>query len=103
MSGYILTTTAQEDLAAIRAYYIEKAGSRVARQMLVEFIEAFRFLSRTPGAGHKREDLGGDRPILFWSMRDYLIIYQKATSPLKIVTIVRGSRDIPTLIVSRRL
>jgi plasmid stabilization system protein ParE len=81
MSGYILTPTAQEDLAAIRAYYLEEAGQRAVRQMLVEFIEAFRFLSRTPGAGHKREDLAEDRPILFWSMRAYLIIYQKASCP----------------------
>ncbi|SRR6266481_1660037 len=103
MSGYILTPTAQADLVAIRAYYVEEAGPRVSRQMLVEFVEAFRFLSRTPTAGHKREDLAQDRPILFWTMRDYLIIYQQRTSPLKIVTIVRGSRDIPTLIVRRRL
>ncbi len=103
MSRYILTPTAEEDLVAIRAYYLEEAGPRVARQMLVEFVEAFRFLSRTPAAGHKREDLAEDRPILFWSMRDYLIIYQKGTSPLKIVTIVRGSRDLPTLIVRRGL
>jgi len=52
MSGYILIPTAQEDLAAIREYYLEEAGYRVARQMLVEFVETFRFLARTPGAGY---------------------------------------------------
>ncbi len=69
MSAYRLTPVAQEDLADIRDYYWEEAGHRVARQMLVEFVEAFRFLARTPGAGHKREDLAEDRPILFWSTR----------------------------------
>jgi len=49
MSRYILTRTAQEDLIAIRNYYVDEAGVRVARQMLVEFVEAFRFLGRTPG------------------------------------------------------
>ena len=43
MSGYILTPTAQEDLVAIRNYYLEETGPRTARQMLVEFVEAFRF------------------------------------------------------------
>ena len=103
MSGYILTPTAQEDLVSIRDYYLEEAGHRIARQMLVEFVEAFRLLSRTPGVGHKREDLAEDRPVLFWPMRDFLIIYKSDTSPLQIVTIVRGTRDIPTLITKRGL
>jgi len=58
MSGYFLAPTAQEDLVAIRDYYLKEAGVRVARQMLVDFVEAFRLISRVPGIGHKREDLG---------------------------------------------
>jgi len=38
MTGYILTPTAQEDLVAIRDYYLEEAGPGIARQMLVEFV-----------------------------------------------------------------
>jgi toxin ParE1/3/4 len=103
MSGYVLTPTAQDDLIAIRHYYLEEAGHRIARQILAEFVEAFKFLSRTPAAGHKREDLAEDREVLFWPMRDYLIIYEKDTSPLRIVMIARGSRDIPAVISSRGL
>jgi len=51
-----------------------------------------------PGAGHKREDLAEERPVLFWPMRDFLIIYERDTSSIQIVTIARGTRDIPTLI-----
>jgi toxin ParE1/3/4 len=91
MSGYILTPAAQEDLTDIRDYYLEEAGRRVARQMLVEFVEAFRFLARTPGAGHKREDLAEERPILFWPMRDYLILYKPDSAPLRIITIARAA------------
>ena len=87
----------------IRDYYLEEAGSRVARQMVVEFVAAFRFLARTPGAGHKREDLAEDRPISFWAMRDYLILYRPATKPLQILSVVRGSRDVPTVIGRRGL
>jgi plasmid stabilization system protein ParE len=101
MSRYILQPTAQEDLVNIRDYYLEEAGHRVAHQMLVEFVEVFRFLARNPGAGHKREDLAEDRPILFWPMRDYMILYKPGTDPLQIITIARGSQDIPR-IVSRR-
>jgi plasmid stabilization system protein ParE len=71
--------------------------------MLVEFVDAFRFLAHKPGAGHKRKDLAEDRPILFWPMRDYLILYKPGTSPLQIITIVRGSRDLPRIIGRRGL
>ena len=103
MSGYILTPIAQEDLVAIRDYYLEEAGAHVARQMLVEFIQAFRFIRGTPGAGHKREDLAEDRSVLFWRMRDFLIIYKRDAYPIQVVTIARGTRDIPTLIKKRDL
>ena len=90
MNGYILTPIAQQDFADILEYYLEEAGSRVARQMLVEFVEVFRMLARSPGAGHKREDLAEDRDIVFWPMRDYLILYKPGTNPLQVITIVRG-------------
>ena len=44
--------------------------------MLVEFVEAFRLLAKNPSAGHARKDLAEDRPVLFWPMRAYLILYQ---------------------------
>jgi len=67
MSRYVLMPAAKEDLADIRDYYLEEAGYRVARQMVVEFVESFRFLARNPGAGHVRQDLAEERPILFSS------------------------------------
>ena len=75
----------------------------MARRILGEFVAAFRFLSRNPGAGHRRADLCGDRPVLFWPIRDYLILYRPGSEPLQILTIVRGSRDIPAIIDARNL
>jgi hypothetical protein len=40
MSRYFLAPAAQEDLVAIRDYYLGKGGHRVALQMLVEFTKA---------------------------------------------------------------
>ena len=71
--------------------------------MIVEFVEAFRFLARTPGAGHVREDLAEDRPIPFWALRDYLIFYRQTTEAVEILSIFRGSRDLPVLITRRNL
>src|SRR5207237_9594197 len=53
MSGYNLTPTAQTDLTELRDYYLKEAGRRVARQILVEFVEAFRFLARSRSASQK--------------------------------------------------
>ncbi len=103
MSGYRLSPTAQSDLAAIRDYYLEKAGDRIARQILVEFVDAFRLIARTPGIGHMRADLAEDRPVLFWPVRDYLIIYRTGTKAVEIVTIVRGSRDVAKIVKHRGL
>jgi antitoxin ParD1/3/4/toxin ParE1/3/4 len=88
----------QEDLLAIREYYVKQAGPRIARQILVEFVGAFRRIAQTPGIGHKREDLAEDRPVLFWPMRDFLIIYRATSDPVEIVTIARGSRDVAAII-----
>jgi plasmid stabilization system protein ParE len=101
MSSYSLTASAQTDLYIIRDYYLEEAGYRIARQMIVEFVAAFRTIARNPGIGHKRQDLAGNRPILFWPMRDYLILYRIAGASLVIIMIARGSRDIARLIRRR--
>jgi plasmid stabilization system protein ParE len=98
MSRYTLTPTAQADLVDIRDHYLEEAGRRVAHQMVVEFVEAFKFPARNPNSGHKREDLAGDRAVLFWAMRDYLILYRPNTRPLIIATIVRGTREVLRII-----
>jgi plasmid stabilization system protein ParE len=99
---YILAPAAQEDLVAIRDYHLEEAGHRIARQMLVEFVEAFRTIARNPGIGHRREDLAESRPVLFWPMRDYLIVYRSGTNPVEIVMIVHGRRDVTRIIARRR-
>jgi plasmid stabilization system protein ParE len=71
--------------------------------MIAEFAESFQFLARTPGAGHLRQDLAEDRPILFWPMREHLILYKPATNPLEILSIFRSRQDVPTLIGKRKL
>jgi plasmid stabilization system protein ParE len=51
MTDYVLRPTAQEDLTDIRDHYWDRVGYGLARQVLVEFVEAFRFSSRNPFDG----------------------------------------------------
>lgn len=103
MSGYSLTTAAQADMRSIRRYYQREAGYGIARQMNGEFVSAFRAIARNPGIGHKREDLAGDRVILFWPVRDFLILYRTVATSTEILMVVRGSRDIAQLVRRRGL
>jgi len=101
MSGYSLTASAQRDFLAVRDYYLREAGYRIARQMTAEFVAAFRTIAMNPDIGDKREDLAENRPILFWPMRDYLILYRTTRASVVIVMITRGTRDIARLIQRR--
>jgi plasmid stabilization system protein ParE len=103
MSGYRLSVPAQEDLSGIFDHYFEEAGHGVARKMVTEFAGAFRAIARNQGIGHKRQDLAGNRPILFWLMMDYLILYRTLGVSVEIVMIVHGSRDVARLIRRRKL
>jgi plasmid stabilization system protein ParE len=103
MRGYILSVPAQEDLAGILSYYSEEAGYRISRKMAVEFVAAFRKIAKNPGIGHRREDLVESRAILFWLVRDFLILYRTSEVSVEIVMIARSSRDIAQLVRRREL
>ena len=63
--AYILSPEAQRDIHAIRAYYLDEAGAKVARYVLREIGAGFRMLASNPGVGHIRDDLT-DEPVKFW-------------------------------------
>lgn len=81
----------------------KRQATELRDEIIVEFVEAFRALARNPGIGHKREDLAESRPILFWPLRDYLIVYRPHTRPVEIVVVARGSRDFAKIIKRRNL
>ena len=96
MKRYIVAPEAEQDLDDIKAYLTDDGGPRVARSVLKQIKDAVEFLSRTPGAGHLREDLT-NAPVKFWSVFSYLIIYKPAPRPIEIVRIVHGGRDMGRL------
>ena len=59
--------------------------------------EAFELLAENPGIGHTREDLT-DRPLKFWSVFSYLVVYDPASVPLTVVAILHGARDVGQLL-----
>jgi plasmid stabilization system protein ParE len=68
-----------------------------ADRLLDSICAAILRLVEMPLMGHLREDLV-DEPLRFWSVRRYLIIYRPETSPLEIVRVLSGYRDISNLL-----
>lgn len=56
-----------------------------------------RRLAEMPEMGHSREDLA-DEPLRFWPVHSYLIIYRPDRSPLEVVRVLSGYRDIAELL-----
>lgn len=77
MSGYVLGVDADLDLDEIWEYIaadnIDAADSLDPERWIQKLFDAFDALGRTPGMGHRREDLT-PHPVLFWPVGAYLVI-----------------------------
>jgi toxin ParE1/3/4 len=93
MKSYELSFEALADLQEIWIY-IAKDNAAAADELEADIYHACELLARNPRLGHKRPDLT-DEPVLFWPVRGhYLVIYQRATQPLKIARILHAGRDV---------
>ena len=96
MKSYFLSLIAEQDIDEIVSY-IAKENIRAAINLLDSLYETMDMLALNPMLGHKREDLS-DKPVRFWPFkRHYLIIY-KDCSPIEIVRVLSGYRDISNLL-----
>jgi plasmid stabilization system protein ParE len=99
MSGYVLSVDADLDLDEIWEY-IATDSVDAADGWIQKLFDAFEALGRAPGMGHTRTDLTS-HPLLFWPVGSYLIIYRAERSPIEIVAVTQGSRDIPAFLRPR--
>lgn len=99
MKRYVLSAAAELDLDAIWEY-IALDNIDAADRWIGKLFEAFETLMRTPGMGHRREDLTSF-PIHFWSVGTYLILYRVSGEQVEIVAVTQGARDIPAFLNRR--
>ena len=93
MKGYELTTEAQNDLDEIAEYIAIEASIERAILVPAEFKGAFRKLAEMPGMGHFREDLL-DQRFKFWSVYSYVIAYRWEVTPIQVIAVVHGARNL---------
>jgi toxin ParE1/3/4 len=96
MSRFKLSDPAGEDLRDIRDY-ISRDSVAAARRVIAQLREAFRGLAQMPGKGHVRDDLSS-RPLRFWPVGSYLVVYDPKRRPLEIVRVLHGARDIDAIL-----
>ena len=99
MSRYEFTPQAVNDLLEIWSY-IASDDLDAANRVEEAIYAACALLAETPLAGRIREDLTA-LPLRFWlaqPYRNYWIVYDPATKPLRIVRIVHGARSIPSVV-----
>ncbi len=78
--------------------YIASDNPTAADKIIDDLYKNIHRLAAMPGMGHLREDLAPE-PLRFWPVRRrYLIIYRPDTSPIEIVRVLSGYRDIQTLL-----
>ena len=66
-------------------------------------VNSLVFKSHLPAKMHRDNtamDVGSDPRFRFWLVYSYLIAYLPDTTPLQIVRVIHGSRDIGTLLSS---
>jgi len=91
-AGYRLTPNAQENVDAICAFIADDSIDAALR-VLISLEQAFEQLAETPEVGHSREDLT-NRPVKFWSVFSYLIVYDSTSVPVTIIAVLHGARDV---------
>jgi plasmid stabilization system protein ParE len=102
MSRYVLTSSAVEDLRQIMAYLATEASEEIAQRIEQKLFACFEDLATNPGLGHRRSDLT-ERPVVFFPVYPYLVIYQRDVSPIVIHAILHGARDVKQMFEIRQI
>jgi antitoxin ParD1/3/4/toxin ParE1/3/4 len=96
MNKFVLSQRARRDLEDIWEY-IAADNLDAAERWLGEAEKAFHLLAEWPNLGHPRKDLT-HKPVLFWPIGRYLIIYRGDRRPVEVVRVVSAFRDVSKLL-----
>jgi antitoxin ParD1/3/4/toxin ParE1/3/4 len=60
----------------------------------------FEALAQMLGLGHERKDLT-QRPVFFFPLYSYLVVYQPNVNPIRIMAVLRGARNVKRILKQR--
>jgi plasmid stabilization system protein ParE len=99
MTLYQVSSEAQDDLFEIWQKIAEDSVD-LANRIEAEFYSLFESLARMPGQGHTRKDLT-KRPVLFFPLYSFLVVYQPETEPMRIMAVLRARRNVKRILKER--
>ena len=92
-----LSSEAKQDIIDIRRYLKREAGPHIAKSVIEKIRDAFLFISRSPGAGHRRDNLTPS-VVKFWAVFSDLIVYDATKRPIAIIRVLHGHRDVAAIL-----
>jgi len=98
MSRYQFTPQVSDDLGDIWSF-IARDNPAAADRVEAAIFRACDLLADAPLAGQIRKDLTS-LPLRFWVVQpysNYLIVYDPGTSPLQVIRIIHGARNLPKM------
>ena len=98
-SLYDISAEAQDDLFEIWKR-IASDSLKLADRIDREFHDLFASLARMPGQGHTRKDLTR-RPVLFFPLYSFLVVYQPDVAPIRIMAVLRAKRNLKSYLRKR--
>ena len=96
---YDVSAEAQNDLFEIWRR-IADDNIDLANRIDNEFHELFVSLGEMPRQGHTRKDLT-QRPVLFFPLYSFMVVYQPEAKPIRIMAVLRGSRNVKRILKER--
>ena len=97
--SFVLTPTAKADLRDILLDLAEDSPD-AAHSLRERLFDGFQTLGRSPGIGHYHDELLS-RTYRFWNLYPYVIVYAWEASPIQVISIVHGARDLATFLPLR--
>lgn len=98
---FVLTPEAQSDLQEILLDIAEDSPD-AAERLRLEFYEGLQALGRAPGIGHYHEELLSMK-YRFWNFYSYVVAYAWEATPIQVISVVHGSRDLGVFFASRMI
>lgn len=99
MKRFILTQTAEAELAQILEYIAQHDGIDRALRVHAKFADAFDTLASSPRIGSLKPHLT-PKNIRWWPVFKFLIVYDASSSPLTILRVIHGARDLARLFLA---
>jgi toxin ParE1/3/4 len=100
VSRYVLAPAAANDLIEIWRYIRKRRSEPIADRIEEVILEKMVALASDPGIGHLRSGLTA-ADARFFSVYSYLIVYRPSMTPLQIVAVLHGARDVLTVLKKR--